>query len=318
MVIAESQKAEEATLTGIVEDGSGAEVGGARIKVIIDNREFDTNAGGDGQFFLPALPAGKYTMIIEANTMSAFTLSGELSPGEHADLGELKMSVGSVTDEVEAMSVKQQAEVEMKVQEQQRLVGIIPNYYVAYNWDAAPMTAKQKYKLATHNVIDPFNAGIAAAIAGIQYWQNDFRGYGRGWSGYGKRFGANEGDLLVGTFIGGAVLPALLHQDPRYFYMGKGSILHRTLYALSTAVICRGDNGKWQPNYSSIGGDVAAGAIAQLYYPKTDHNGAAVVIEDGLLGALFDGVGNVAQEFLFKMFTPHSPKYSSTTRAPKR
>ena len=118
---------------------------------------------------------------------------------------------------------------------------------------------------------------------------------------------------MVGTFVGGAILPSILHQDPRYFYMGKGTVTHRLLYALASAVICKGDNGKWQPNYSSIGGDVAAGAIANVYYPQSDKDGASIVIEQGVLGALGDGLGNVVQEFLLKKVTPHSAQYSSTT-----
>jgi hypothetical protein len=314
IVLAEAQrKADEAQVVGMVDDLSGAQIGHARVTIFLGGKEFSAVSGDDGSFAFPSLPPGKYTLTVQSEGMATLTQGGVLQPGEHADLGELKMTVASVASEVEAMSVEQEAEVELKVEEHQRLIGLVPNYYVAYNWDAAPLTAKQKFKLATHNVVDPFNTGISAAVAGVQYWQNDFVGYGRGWSGYGKRFGANEGDLLVGTFIGGAILPSILHQDPRYFYMGKGTIMHRTLYALSTAVICRGDNGKWQPNYSSIGGDMAAGAIAQTYYHRTDHNRASVVIGEGLLGALFDGLGNVAQEFLFKHFTPHSPNYSSTT-----
>ena len=314
MILEQAQrKAEEAKLYGIVEDFSGAQISRAKVTIFLGGRDFITESAGDGSFTFAALPPGKYTLTIQAEGMSTLTKAGVLQPGESVDLGELRLNVASVDTEVEAMTVVQEAEAELKVEETQRLIGIIPNYYIVYNWDAAPLNTKQKYKLATRNIIDPFNAGISAAVAGVQYWQNDFVGYGRGWSGYGKRFGANEGDLLVGTLVGGAILPSILHQDPRYFYMGKGTTMHRFLYALSTAVITRGDNGKWQPNYSSIGGDVAAGAIAQTYYPRTDRDRATAVISEGLLGALFDGIGNVAQEFLFKKVTPHAPNYSSTT-----
>jgi hypothetical protein len=211
------------------------------------------------------------------------------------------------------MSVHEQAEEEMKIEEHQRLIGVIPNFYVAYNWNAAPLSTGQKYRLAWKNTIDPVNIGIAAAVAGYQQYEGDFNGYGSGPAAYGKRFGANFADVAVGTYVGGAILPSILHQDPRYFYMGKGTVMHRFWYAMASAVICKGDNGKWQPNYSSIGGDVAAGAIANLYYPASDRDGAWLTVEQGLLGALADGVGNVVQEFLFKKVTPHSPKYSSTT-----
>jgi len=190
---------------------------------------------------------------------------------------------------------------------------VLPNFYVAYNWNAAPLSAGQKFRLAWKNTIDPVNVGLNAAVAGYEYGVNSFAGYGRGFSGYMKRFGANEGDLAVGTYVGGAILPVILKQDPRYFYKGTGTIRSRLLYALASTVICRGDNGKWQPNYSSIGGDVAAGAIANMYYPSSDKDGASVVIEQGLIGAVADGLSNVVQEFLLKKVTPHSASYSSTT-----
>ena len=245
--------------------------------------------------------------------MAPSTQAGNLDVGEDYEIREIALQVAAVATQVDAMSVHDQAEEEIKVEEHQRLLGVVPNFYVAYNWNAAPLSTGQKYKLAAMNTIDPINIGIAGAIAGYQQANNDFIGYGQGAAGYGKRFGANFGDLAVGTFVGGAILPSLLHQDPRYFYMGRGTVMHRFWYAMASAVICRGDNGKWQPNYSSIGGDVAAGAIANAYYPASDRDGASTVITQGLIGALSDGLGNVVQEFLFKKVTRHSPNYSSTT-----
>jgi hypothetical protein len=311
---AQSPQAIKGEVSGTVVDATGAAVSQAKVTLKIEGAGAPTTqvADDDGQFRFTLVPGGRYSVVAEYPGMIMPVLTGTLEPGEHLELNDVKMTVTDVA-QVDAITVNQQAEMELSQEETQRLVGIVPNYYVVYNWDAAPLSTKQKYKLALRNTIDPFNAGISAAVAGYQYSRNDFSGYGSGPGGYFKRFGANMGDLAVGTFVGGAVLPSLLHQDPRYFYMGKGSVMHRALYAISTAVICRGDNGKWQPNYSSIGGDIAAGAIAELYYPKTDDNGATKVIENGLIGALLDGAGNLVQEFLLKRFTPHAAKYASTT-----
>ena len=57
------------------------------------------------------------------------------------------------------------------------------------------------------------------------------------------------------------VLPSLLHQDPRYFYQGTGSGKSRAIHAMSYAIICKGDNGRSQFNYSGIGGNLIAGAL---------------------------------------------------------
>ena len=303
------------SISGMVTDSDGAAVSGAQLTLAIDSLKKPMTAvsGGDGRFLFSGVPAGKFILSVEADGLAPETQTGTLDAGEGYEIREIALPVASVATQVDAMSVHDQAEEEIKVEEKQRLVGIVPNFYVAYNWNAAPLSTGQKYRLAVKNSIDPANIVIAGAIAGYQQWQNDFSGYGQGAAGYGKRFGANYGDVVVGTFVGGAILPSILHQDPRYFYMGKGTVTHRLLYAMASAVICKGDNGKWQPNYSSIGGDVAAGAIANVYYPASDRDGASTVITQGLIGALADGAGNVVQEFLFKKVTRHSPNYSSTT-----
>src|SRR5262249_50099200 len=153
------------------------------------------------------------------------------------------------------------AEEQLKEQEKQRVLGVIPNFYVSYVPDAAPLTPKQKFGLAWKTSIDPVSFGITAAIAGGQQADNDFRRYGQGAQGYAKRFGAAYANLVSSTFIGGAILPSLLKQDPRYFYKGTGTKRSRFFYAVANSVICKGDNGRWQPNYSGVLGGLAAGGI---------------------------------------------------------
>jgi uncharacterized membrane protein YeaQ/YmgE (transglycosylase-associated protein family) len=110
---------------------------------------------------------------------------------------------------------------------------------------------------------------------------------------------------LVGTMVGGAILPSLLKQDPRYFYKGTGSTRSRILYALANAVICKGDNGHWQFDYSGILGDLAAGGISNLYYPASSRSGGGL-IENTLIGIGGSGVANLFQEFLIRKLTPHA------------
>ena len=303
------------SINGSVTDSDGDSVAGAQVTLAIDSAKEPRTAvtGSDGRFSFAGVAAGKFTVTVVADGMANGSQPGVLDPGESYEIRPMALPVATVATEVDALSVHEQAEEEMKVEEKQRLIGFVPNFYVAYNWNSAPLSTGQKYRLALRNTVDPANLAINAAVAGYQYGINDFIGYGRGFSGYMKRFGANDADLAVGTFVGGAILPAILHQDPRYFYKGTGTVRSRLLYALASTVICKGDNGKWQPNYSSIGGDVAAGALANLYYPSTDRDGVSLTIEQGLLGALSDGLSNVVQEFFFKKVTPHSANYPSTT-----
>ncbi len=191
------------------------------------------------------------------------------------------MDIATNSAEVDVgLSQTEVAEEEIKVEEKQRVLGVIPNFYVSYVPNAVPLTSKQKFKLAWKTIVDPFTFVFNGLVAGVEQAQNDFSGYGQGAQGYAKRYGAAYGDVVTGTFIGSAILPSLLKQDPRYFYKGTGSKRSRILYAIANAVICKGDNGHWQANYSSIIGSLAAGGISNLYYPAQDRNGAWINVRN--------------------------------------
>ena len=198
------------------------------------------------------------------------------------------------------------AEEQIKEQEKQRVLGLIPNFFVSYVPSAAPLTSKQKFELAWRSTIDPVTLVLTGVIAGGQQANNTFSGYGQGAQGYGKRYGANYADLVTHTFIGSAILPSLLKQDPRYFVKGTGSVRSRILYAIANSVICKGDNGRWQANYSDILGSLAAGGISNLYYPPQDRSGAALTFENAAIGIGTTAVANLLQEFLIRKLTPHS------------
>jgi hypothetical protein len=211
-----------------------------------------------------------------------------------------------------ALSQTEVAEEQIQVEEKQRVLGVLPNFYVSYIPDAAPLNSKQKFKLALRTVVDPFTLVFVGGAAGVEQAQNHFAGYGQGAQGYGKRFGAGYADMVAGTFIGGAILPSLFRQDPRYFYKGSGSKPSRFLYAIANAVICKGDNRRWQVNYSNILGSIAAGGISNLYYPKQDRNGAGLTFENGALGIGATAIANLFQEFVIRKLTPKVPN-----KAPK-
>ena len=161
---------------------------------------------------------------------------------------------------VSAESQVEIAQEQLNIEEKQRVLGVFPNYYVSYDPDPEPLSTRQKFQLAWKTSIDPVTWILSGGFAGVEQASNTFPGYGQGAQGYGKRFGANYADGLSDTLIGGAIFPSLFKQDPRYFYKGTGSIRSRALYAIANSVICKGDNGRWQPNYSAILGGLAAGA----------------------------------------------------------
>jgi hypothetical protein len=220
------------------------------------------------------------------------------------------MPIATAFTEVRVVPSQEEiAQEQIKEQEKQRALGFIPNFYVSYIPDAAPLTPKQKFELAWKSLIDPVNFGLTGVVAGIQQSRDDFRGYGQGAEGYAKRYGAAYGDGVTGTLIGSAILPSLLKQDPRYFYKGTGSKRSRVMYALAASVMCKGDNGHWQANYSSIIGGLAAGGISNLYYPPEDRNGLGLTVENALIGIGASAAANILQEFVIKKVTPNLPNH---------
>jgi hypothetical protein len=240
------------------------------------------------------------------------TFSGTLGAGEIYVVPEIAMRVATdVTDVEVGLPQTEVAEEQIKIEEKQRVLGVLPNFYVSYIPNAVPLTAKQKFKLAWKTVTDPFTFVFVGGAAGVEQAQNHFAEYGQGAKGYGKRFGAGYADAVSGTFIGGAIFPSLLKQDPRYFYKGTGSKQSRALYAIANALICKGDNGRWQANYSNILGSLAAGGISNLYYPAQDRNGLGLTFENGALGIGATAVSNLFQEFVIRRLTPKVPGKSS-------
>ncbi len=170
---------------------------------------------------------------------------------------------------------------------------MFPSFNLSNIPDAVAMSPKQKFELAFKSATDPVTFVIAGVDAGISQLQNEYPGYGQGAQGYFKRWGASYADTFDGDILGNALFPVLLHQDPRYFRKGTGSEGGRLWYAVLTTLRCKGDNGHWQPNISNVLGNIAAGGIANLYYPSTDRGvgltfeRAFTVTAEGTFGAIF-------------------------------
>jgi hypothetical protein len=189
-----------------------------------------------------------------------------------------------------------EAEEQIKEQEHQRVLGILPSFNVVYRSDAVSLTGGQKMRLAFRSSIDPMTFAAAFLVAGYHEAKNDLN-FGWGVKGYAQRTGAAYLDTFDSNMIGNGILPALLHQDPRYFRLGHGSKSRRLLYAAAAAFICKHDNtGKWEPNYSNVLGNVAAGAISNLYYPGSD-SGAGLTISNGMIVTAEGAFGAMFQEF---------------------
>jgi hypothetical protein len=306
------------TVCGSVIDVTGAPVVDAKITLTrADQSTQEQYSDENGRFTFANVKAGEFQLTISSPGFTSQGTSGLLHDEENYSVPQVALSLATELTEVHVtMSQMEIAEAEIKEQEKQRVLGFVPNFYVSYVSDAAPLTAKQKFELAWKTTIDPVNFALTGVIAGIEQSQDAFEGYGQGAQGYAKRFGASYADGTSATFIGGAILPTLFKQDPRYFYKGTGSKRSRALYALANAVICKGDNGKWQPAYSSILGSLAAGGISNLYYAKVDRNGADLTLENTLVGIGATAVTNLLQEFVVKRLTPHAQNQPPVAAAP--
>jgi hypothetical protein len=194
-------------------------------------------------------------------------------------------------------SQHEKANEQIKEQEKQRVVGIVPAFNISYRSDAVSLSAGQKMGLAFRSATDPVAFAAASLVAGYHEALDDDTGFGWGIEGYGKRSGAAYLDAFDGAIIGNGILPAILRQDPRYFRLGHGTVTHRVLYALATNVICKHDNtGKWEPNYSNVGGNIISGAISNLYYPSGS-SGIGQTFTNGLTVTAEGGAGSIFQEF---------------------
>jgi len=300
----------EATIIGRIVDPTGVGIAGAVIKFTGANPTTGQQVltDSDGRFAFAHAQTGPIHLAIKADGFAEQQLDGSLQPGQMLEVPQITLALATVNTEVKVVPPEVIAEEQIKEEEKQKALGFIPNYYVTYIPDAVALGPRQKFELAWKSTVNPVTFGITGVVAGVQQARNDFSGYGQGADGYAKRYGAAYADNVIGTMIGGFILPSLFKQDPRYFYKGTGSKKSRLMYALANAVICKGDNGHWQANYSGMLGSVAAAGISNAYYPSKDR-GADLVFQNALIGIGATAAANVLQEFVVRKLTPNLPSH---------
>jgi hypothetical protein len=221
------------------------------------------------------------------------------SPEASGSATQSSSSQQSSTQQPDAKETEhQKAEEEVREQEHQRVAGIVPSFNVTYHADAVALSPSEKLRLQFRASIDPYTFAIASIVAGLGEANDDDSGFGWGPGGYGKRVAAAYGDNVIGNTLGNAVLPIILHQDPRYYRLGHGTVAHRFLYAFATTFICKHDDThKWEPNYSNVLGNMIAGEISQYYTPGGDPGKVGSVVETGLTVTFEGSFGGELQEF---------------------
>ncbi len=293
-------------IVGTVTDANGNTVPNAKVVLqgpdTNDRRTVVTGENGFFQFgqIKPAIP---YQITISAQYFADWkSPTITLKPGQFEIVSDIKLRIPTEHTAIKVTyDPVEVATEQLKAEEKQRVFGIVPNFYVSYDHNPAPLTPKMKFSLALKVATDPVTAVGVGIVSAARQAANS-PDYGQGWDAYGQRVGATAADGFTDIMIGGAILPSLLHQDPRYFYQGTGSTSSRIRHAMLSAFIARGDNGKSQPNYSSLGGDLGSAAIANLYFPASNR-GVGLLLGNFAIGTAERIGANLAQEFLLNKFT---------------
>lgn len=294
-----------ASLLGTVLDTNNDPVPNATVVLLSPGGKRTTLVTGINGFFefqqLP--PGGEYRLVIKADGFDPWS-----SDAITLEAGKVKIVTGSslkITQAQTVVDVRYSAEEvaieEIHAEEHQRVFGVIPNFYVVYAPTAEPMTAKLKFRLALKVSTDMVTAAGILTLSSIQQ-AADTPDFQQGWKGYGQRVGANAADGFANIMIGGAILPSLLHQDPRYFYKGEGSTRSRLFYAMKHPFVCKGDNGKWQANYSSMGGDLFQASLSNAYYPSSNR-GVGLVFGNFAINTAERVLSAIVQEFVLGKYT---------------
>jgi hypothetical protein len=297
-------------ITGTVSDVNNDVLSGATVVLegpsLKDPRKVLSDDNGFFEFV--QLDPGTYHITIMAEEFADWSSPDLiLSPGQYLILPASKLLIAKAVTAVNVSdSSVEVATEQVTVEETQRVFGIIPNFYVVYEPNPAPLTTKLKFQLALKTSSDAATVVGIGVLAGINQ-AGDTPDYVQGAKGYAQRYGAAAADGFSDIMIGGAILPSLLHQDPRYYYQGTGSNKSRAFHALSSPFVCKGDNGKLQPNYSSIGGDLGSAALSNTYYPESNR-GAGLVFQNFLITTGERMLSTVLQEFVLHRLTPNREK----------
>lgn len=301
--------AEPGSISGKIVDQSGANIVGALVKLGCKDEASppQTSSDEDGLFAFSHVPPGPFCLTISAPDLVSQEVSGTLQSAQAYVTPVIVLVIPTQVTEVHVgLPPEELATIQIKEQEKQRVFGLIPNFYASYIPDAAPLRPKHKFELAWKSGSDPITLIGVGGLAGLDQAGDRWHDYGQGAQGYAKRLGATYANVFSSTFIGSAIMPSILKQDPRYFYKGTGSKRSRLLRAISASVWCKGDNGQWQPNYSNVIGSFAGSGLQVLYLPKKDRGGAGFVVSGALLRLGETSLAGVLQEFLIPKLRSHT------------
>ena len=152
-----------------------------------------------------------------------------------------------------------------------RILFVVPNFRaVSADQHLPPQTVKEKFKTAMLDSLDYSSFIFVAGQAGVAQWTNSYPYFGQGAKGYGRYYWHTLADAINENTWVEFIIPSILHQDTRYYTLGKGQFGKRIGYAFTRVVITRTDSGHRAINYSEIVGAGAFSGVANLYYPSQE------------------------------------------------
>ncbi len=302
-----------ARIKGVVSDIQGGLVPGARIVIASTTppTTHETTANSAGFFNVGGLVPGTYSVTISSPGLKTYVVHDvHLRPGQIYSLPEISLPIaGARADITVTLTTEELAETELHNELHQRVFGVLPNFYTSYQWNAAPLTPKQKLKLTAHAATDPVFLGITGITAGIEQAQNTYPEYGGGPAGYWKRYGAAYGDAVIGRLMSAVVFDSLFHQDPRYFVMTNGPWQRRAWHAVSSTFMQRNDETRhFQPAYAHLLGSATAGLIASTYHPGSSPG--KMVLNNTVIDLGNKAANNLVREFVLRHLAKNIPSYA--------
>jgi hypothetical protein len=299
-----------AIVSGTVVDPIGTAVTDARVALTTaDGTPVQTaTTGAKGEFTFPDVLAGSYVVRVDVTGFTPFSTDAFTvdDGGRLLTLPLIVLAVEGFSTSVVVRATEAIAEEQIRVQEQQRWLGIVPNFYVSYVPNAAPLTSRQKFTLAAHETLDWMAFVGASVAAAIDQSTAAHPGFGEGTSGYAQRWAASFADNRTGDLLSHYVFASVFRQDPRYFYQGTGTTKSRLIHALASAFLARSDRGTTMPNYAQMFGNIGAAALSNVYYPHSER-GASLMVSNLAISLASRAAKAVTQEFLGKRLTTHVP-----------
>lgn len=181
-------------------------------------------------------------------------------------------------------------------EESQRAFGVVPQFSVTNQADAAPLGTSGKFKLFVRSSFDPFTFVSSGFQAALSQATDEFPQYGQGAAGYAKRYGATFADQLSSNFFANFFYPVLLKEDPRYFRLGHGTAKRRIVYSLEQEFVAHKDSGGKTFAFENVLGAFSSGTLSNAYYPSNDR-GFGLTVSRSVIAILYGSVGGLFSEF---------------------